>query len=297
VDTATLSFSVSDTTNFKIDGDKLKTKISINTVGDMNINITADDGTNTPATQAFTIAVITDIPDITPVIKQFTVTQGNNQGRVISKTGGVVTVHATVIAKTYEWSSVDVTDTSASGDTVFVFDPANTDAGILTITLKATTNAHSSERVLKLELITESVSNSDDDGDGIPNNKDNNTAINKIQAGAGKTITSPTNTRILLGAMGEDSSRLTLAQMQQYITDNNLPNKSSDTSTNPAFQALSSAQVVLVLEWIALLVSTSKSAQPVTNEYLRNSAFAGIAVVSSIITSVVAPVALKPSTT
>ncbi len=231
VDTATLSFSVSDTTNFKIDGDKLKTKISINTVGDMNINITADDGTNTPATQAFTIAVITDIPDITPVIKQFTITQGNNQGRVISKTGGVVTVRATVIAKTYEWSSVDVTDTSASGDTVFVFDPANTDAGILTITLKATTNAHSSERVLKLELITESVSNSDDDGDGIPNNKDNNTAINKIQAGAGKTITSPTNTRILLGAMGKDSSRLTLAQMQQYITDNNLPNKSSDTST------------------------------------------------------------------
>jgi hypothetical protein len=69
------------------------------------------------------------------------------------------------------------------------------------------------------------------DGDGIPNNKDNNTAINKIQAGAGKTITSPTNTRILLGAMGKDSSRLTLAQMQQYITDNNLPNKSSDTST------------------------------------------------------------------
>ncbi len=231
VDTATLSFSVSDTTSFKIDGDKLKTKISINTVGNMDINITADDGTNTPATQAFTIAVITNIPDITPVIKQFTITQGNNQGRVISKTGGVVTVRATVIAKTYEWSSVDVTDTSASGDTVFVFDPANTDAGILTITLKATTNTHSSERVLKLELIAESVSNDDDDGDGIPNNKDNNTAINKIQAGAGKTITSPTNTRILLGAMGKDSSRLTLAQMQQYITDNNLPNKSSDTST------------------------------------------------------------------
>jgi hypothetical protein len=50
---------------------------------------------------------------------------------------------------------------------------------------------------------------------------------------------------------------------------------------------------VLVLEWIVLLISTSKSAQPVTNEYLRNSAFAGIAVVSSIITSAVAPVALR----
>jgi hypothetical protein len=31
--------------------------------------------------------------------------------------------------------------------------------------------------------------------------------------------------------MGKDSSRLTLAEMQQYITDNNLPNKSNDTST------------------------------------------------------------------
>jgi hypothetical protein len=31
--------------------------------------------------------------------------------------------------------------------------------------------------------------------------------------------------------MGEDSSRLTLTQMQQHITDNNLPNKSNDTST------------------------------------------------------------------
>jgi hypothetical protein len=37
----------------------------------------------------------------------------------LDKTGGVVTVRAIVIAKTYEWSSVDVTDTSASGDTVF----------------------------------------------------------------------------------------------------------------------------------------------------------------------------------
>jgi hypothetical protein len=36
-----------------------------------------------------------------------------------------------VIAKTYEWISVDVTDTSASGDTVFVFDPANTDASAI----------------------------------------------------------------------------------------------------------------------------------------------------------------------
>jgi hypothetical protein len=61
---------------------------------------------------------------ITAIVKACVVGVLVPQGRVISKTGGVVTVHATVIAETYEWSSVDVTDTSASGDTVFVFDPA-----------------------------------------------------------------------------------------------------------------------------------------------------------------------------
>jgi hypothetical protein len=45
-------------------------------------------------------------------------------------------------------SDVDVhIANSVNTDTVFVFDPANTDAGILTITLKAITNTHSSERV------------------------------------------------------------------------------------------------------------------------------------------------------
>ena len=70
---------------------------------------------------------------------------------------------------------------------------------------------------MKLQLITESVSNDDNDSDGIPNNKDNNTAINKIQAGEDKTITSLAGTRILLGAMGKDSGRLTLPQMKDYI--------------------------------------------------------------------------------
>jgi hypothetical protein len=81
VDTATLSFSVSDTTNFKIDGDNLKTKISIDTVGDMDINITADDGTNAPITQAFTIAVITNIPDIRGSV----VNVGNSKVKTFTK--------------------------------------------------------------------------------------------------------------------------------------------------------------------------------------------------------------------
>jgi hypothetical protein len=38
---------------------------------------------------------------------------------------------------------------------------------------------------------------------------------------------------------------------------------------NPVFQVLLSAQVALVLVWIVLLASTSKLAQPVTNEPAR----------------------------
>jgi hypothetical protein len=45
-------------------------------------------------------------------------------------------------------------------------------------------------------------------------------------------------------------------------------------------------QVALVFDWIILLASTSKLAQPVANEYLRNSASLEIMTVSSIITSV-----------
>jgi hypothetical protein len=103
-----------------------------------------------------------------------------------------------------------------------------------------------------------------------------------------KKITSPTDTRILLGAMGkmgEDSSRLTLAQMKEYIASNNSLTGQVAPVVNPAFQALSSVQVVLILEWIVLSVSTLKLDQPFTSEYLRNFAFSGIMVVSSIITS------------
>ncbi|CAC9593773.1 hypothetical protein [uncultured Gammaproteobacteria bacterium] len=200
----------------------------------MDINITADDGTNAPATKAFTIAVITSVPDIAPVIKQFTITQGNNQGRVISKTGGAVTVHATVIAKTYEWSNnFNVTDTSEDNDVVFVFNPANIDIGILTITLKATANTHSSERVLKLELVDTRPSDwTDVNNNGISDSEESGHSNNELLAGTNKKITSPVDTRILLGVMGKmgkDSGRLTLTQMETYVTGNNLTDNTSDT--------------------------------------------------------------------
>jgi hypothetical protein len=115
------------------------------------------------------------------VISQFITTQGDNLGRIINKNGVEVTVHALVSADSYEWSSSDTSNTSNT--TFFTFNPNSITVDILTIKLKATTGIHSSERVLKLQLITESVSSDDNDSDGIPNNKDNNTAINKIQAG------------------------------------------------------------------------------------------------------------------
>jgi hypothetical protein len=100
-------------------------------------------------------------------------------------------------------------------------DPANTDAGILTITLKATTDTHSSERVLRLELVDNHPSDwIDVNSNGISDSKESEHGNNELLAGMSKKITSPTDTRILLGAMGkmgEDSSRLTLAQMKEYM--------------------------------------------------------------------------------
>ncbi len=233
-----LTYSINDT-NFKITGTQLQLKINATEITDtfpITLAITATNNINTAL--AFTKNFMINSIDIRiiPVIKQFTVTQGNNQGRIISKTGGVVTVHATVAAKTHEWSSTNVTDTSANSDTVFVFDPANTDTGILTITLKATTDTHSSERVLRLELVDNHPSDwIDVNSNGISDSKESEHGNNELLAGMSKKITSPTDTRILLGAMGkmgEDSSRLTLAQMKEYIASNNsLTDKTDDTLT------------------------------------------------------------------
>ncbi len=225
-----LVYSVNNTTDFEITGNQLKIKTDVTTITfPINITITASD-TVLSSTQDFTITKTIVKTDTVPVISQFIITQGDNLGRIINKNGVEVTVHALVSADSYEWSSSDTSNTSNT--TFFTFNPNSITVDILTIKLKATTGIHSSERVLKLQLITESVSNDDNDSDGIPNNKDNNTAINKIQAGEGKTITSLAGTRILLGAMGKDSGRLTLAQMKEYIElDSNFTDKTEDTLT------------------------------------------------------------------
>jgi hypothetical protein len=193
-------------------------------------------GALVPSSAVILISILptVSVPDIAPVIKQFTITQGNNQGRVISKTGGAVTVHATVIAKTYEWSNnFNVTDISEDNDVVFVFNPANIDIGILTITLKATANTHSSERVLKLELVDTRPSDwTDVNNNGISDSEESGHSNNELLAGTDKKITSPVDTRILLGVMGKmgkDSGRLTLTQMETYVTGNNLTDNTSDT--------------------------------------------------------------------
>ncbi len=225
-----LVYSVNNTTDFEITGNQLKIKTDVAAITfPINITITASDAVLS-STQDFTITKTIVKTDTVPVISQFIITQGDNLGRIINKNGVEVTVHALVSANSYEWSSSDTSNTSNT--TSFTFNPNSITVDILTIKLKATTGIHSSERVLKLQLITESVSSDDNDSDGIPNNKDNNTAINKIQAGEGKTITSLAGTRILLGAMGKDSGRLTLAQMKEYIElDSNFTDKTEDTLT------------------------------------------------------------------
>ncbi|WP_202752512.1 JDVT-CTERM domain-containing protein [Bathymodiolus thermophilus thioautotrophic gill symbiont] len=230
VDASTLTYSVNDTTNFEITDNQLKIKIDATAITfPATITITASDGALTP-TKDFTITKTIDNAD-TPVINQFIVTQGGNNGRLIGKTGGTVTVNALVSAETYDWSKSDITGTS--NQTIFSFDPVNTNTGILKITLKAQNNNLSSERVLKLKLIAGNVNseNNDKDSDGIPDNKDTHIASNKIQAGEGKTMTSLGDTRILLGAMGKDSGRLTLDRIKQHITDNHLTENAIDTLT------------------------------------------------------------------
>ncbi|SMN15082.1 Chitinase [uncultured Candidatus Thioglobus sp.] len=56
-DNNSLTFIVNDTTNFKIVGNELKTNRVISSTNDINISITASDGTNTSSGQNFTINV------------------------------------------------------------------------------------------------------------------------------------------------------------------------------------------------------------------------------------------------
>ncbi|OIR25134.1 cadherin repeat domain-containing protein [Bathymodiolus thermophilus thioautotrophic gill symbiont] len=230
-DDNSLTYYVDDATNFEIMGNQLKIKVDATAITfPATITITVSDNAF-PPTKDFTITKTTIEPDTVPVINQFIVTQGENNGRIISKAGGTVAINALVTAETYNWSSSDIADTS--NDTIFSFDPSSIDTGILTIKLKAETNNHLSERVLKLKLIAGNINseNNDNDSDGIPDNKDTNAESNKIRAGEGKTITSSADTKILLGTMGEDSGQLTPDQIRQYLVANNLTNNANDTLT------------------------------------------------------------------
>ncbi|OIR25383.1 cadherin repeat domain-containing protein [Bathymodiolus thermophilus thioautotrophic gill symbiont] len=231
VDTNTpLTFAVNDTTNFKIvNGNELRTNKSITTAlgNTININITASDNTNDSAPQPFTIT-ITTIYIAAPVIDKFTVTQGENKGPLISKDGGEVTVSASAGTGSYTWSSNDFSNTSTSK--AFVFNPQSANIGTRTITLKVTAGDFSSERVLKLKLVdTYPNGRTDTNGNGISDSKESGNSDNELPAGTNKKITSPENTRILPGIIGEDSGQLTLDQLKQYRVANHLSDYTKDT--------------------------------------------------------------------
>ncbi|WP_139458595.1 cadherin repeat domain-containing protein, partial [Bathymodiolus thermophilus thioautotrophic gill symbiont] len=198
VDTNTpLTFTVNDTTNFKIvNGNELRTNRSTTALGNtININITASDNTNDSAPQPFTIAITTTYI-AAPVIAQFSVTQGENKGPLISKDGGEVTLSASAGTGTYTWSSADFSNTSTSK--TFVFNPQSANIGTRTITLKVTAGDFSSERVLKLKLVdTYPNGRTDTNGNGISDSKESGNSDNELPAGTNKKITSPGSTRIL----------------------------------------------------------------------------------------------------
>jgi hypothetical protein len=92
---------------------------------------------------------------------------------------------------------------------------------------------------LRLELVDNHPSDwIDVNSNGISDSKESEHGNNELLAGMSKKITSPTDTRILLGAMGkmgEDSSRLTRAQMKEYIASNNSLTDSSICWTGDFF--------------------------------------------------------------
>ena len=225
-------FSLSGTNNATLTFNGTNTDFESDTKSyTVKVKATTGDGENKNAEQTFTIT-LDDVLDTAPVINQFTISQGGNKGRLISKDGGDVTVHAMVGTGTYAWSSDDFSGVNSSNTSTSVTFAPSASVGTRAIKFQVTAGDYSSERILKLKLV-DSYPNGrvDENGNGIADDKETGHNSNELLAGEGKKITSPASTRILLGIMGEDSGYLTLNQMKAYITENNLTNYNKDTLT------------------------------------------------------------------
>ncbi|CAB5498614.1 hypothetical protein THERMOT_897, partial [Bathymodiolus thermophilus thioautotrophic gill symbiont] len=228
-DDGDLIYTVNDTNNFEISDNKLKIKQVTTEIRTYPITITANDSLHTSEPQSFNIT-ITATYIAAPVISQFSITQGENKGPLISKDGGEVTVSASAGTGTYAWSSDDFSNTSTNK--TFVFNPQSVNVGTRTITLKVTAGDFSSERVLKLKLVdTYPNGRTDINGNGISDSKELRNSNNELLTVTNKKITSSGDTRILPSIMGEDSGQLTPDQLKQYRVANHLSDYTKDTLT------------------------------------------------------------------
>ncbi|AYQ56898.1 hypothetical protein MS2017_1199 [Bathymodiolus thermophilus thioautotrophic gill symbiont] len=228
-DDGDLIYTVNDTNNFEISDNKLKIKQVTTEIRTYPITITANDSLHTSEPQSFNIT-ITATYIAAPVISQFSITQGENKGPLISKDGGEVTVSTSAGTGTYAWSSADFSNTSTNK--TFVFNPQSVNVGTRTITLKVTAGDFSSERVLKLKLVdTYPNGRTDINGNGISDSKELRNSNNELLTTTNKKITSSGDTRILPSIMGEDSGQLTPDQLKQYRVANHLSDYTKDTLT------------------------------------------------------------------
>ena len=228
-DDGDLIYTVNDTNNFEISDNKLKIKQVTTEIRTYPITITANDSLHTSEPQSFNIT-ITATYIAAPVISQFSITQGENKGPLISKDGGEVTVSASAGTGTYAWSSADFSNTSTNK--TFVFNPQSVNVGTRTITLKVTAGDFSSERVLKLKLVnTYPNGRTDINGNGISDSKELRNSNNELLTTTNKKITSSGDTRILPSIMGEDSGQLTPDQLKQYRVASHLSDYTKDTLT------------------------------------------------------------------
>ncbi|SGZ98820.1 hypothetical protein BTHERMOSOX_1737 [Bathymodiolus thermophilus thioautotrophic gill symbiont] len=223
-------FSLSGTNNATLSFDGTNTDYE-STTKSYTVKIKATTGNDADENTEQTLTVnIKDVIDTAPVIRRFTISQGVNQGRLIIKTDTSVTVYAEASGgSSYTWSSSDF---SVIGSGAFVTFIPNADVGTRTIKLKVTIGDYSSERVLKLKLVESHPTDwKDKNNNGINDSKEIGRHNNELLVGENKKITSPINTRLLLGIMSEDTAHLTLAQMKKYRTDNNLSDNTEDTLT------------------------------------------------------------------
>lgn len=255
------------------DFDKTVSETIIFTMGDIS---RAVQGKNT----THTLTILAD--NASPQIVGFSVEQNNLKNRLLSQDKGLVTVRAEVFdpngdTLSYQWSSDYFTNSVTDGNAaLFQFDPVQVKAGKYTLQLEVSDGEFSLTRSVRVHIVSSQIVHIDDtdsDGDGIldkdeANDEDSNGIAdyqeqpheaNEMAVGQDKVIRSPVGTKVLLGVMGTASGQLSVAEMEQYHTDNSLSAYRKDIYSPLAIYDYSIAGLAGIGESVAIIIELASS--------------------------------------